>query len=58
MFELVVYALIPLSILLAYVYVGVWIYFRSAPLRRDEQSFGWFAFFVAFWPLLLASEMP
>ncbi len=58
MFELAVYAAIASLLLLPYVTIGAWLYFRSAPLRRDEQSFGWFAFFVAFWPLLLASEMP
>ncbi len=57
MFELVVYAAIASLLLLPYVTVGAWLYFRSGPRNRDGQTFGWFAFFVAAWPLILVSEM-
>ncbi len=57
MAELVVYAAIASLLLLPYVTIGAWLYFRSGQWTNDDQSFGEFAFFVVIWPLLLVSEI-
>ncbi len=59
MFELVVYAAIASLLLLPYVAIGAWLYFKleDGSPYIGKGSFSEFSFFVVIWPLLLVSEM-